>query len=297
MELHQLRYFVSVVEVGSFTRAAKNCYVAQPSLSLQIHKLEQELGQRLFERLGRGVRLTNSGRSFYERAVSILSAVAAARDSVQDPGSLEEGPIRIGAIPTIAPYLLPRLVRQFRRRYSRAEVTVHEDFTDNLIEACVAGDVDMGLVALPIEDHRVLVEPLFSEELLIAIAPEHPLVRKRRITLEELTRQRFVLLSEIHCLGAQIVQFCERQGCVPALTCRSAQLMTVQELVAMGQGISLVPEMAARADKSKKILYRHVSGATPSRTLAMVWHKHRYIGPLAKGLIEIVRREAKRAGN
>lgn len=297
MELHQLKYFVSVVEVGSFTRAAKNCYVAQPSLSQQIHKLEEELGQKLFERLGRGVRLTNAGRSFYERAVSILSAVAAARDSVLDPRSLEQGPIRIGAIPTIAPYLLPRLVRQFTRRYGRAEVTVHEDFTENLIDACVEGDVDMGLVALPINDERVAVEQFFSEELLIAIAPGHPLAKKRQITLEEMTRERFVLLSDIHCLGAQIVKFCERQGCVPALTCRSAQLMTVQELVAMGQGISLVPEMAARADKSKQIIYRRVSGTKPSRTLAMIWHKHRYVSPLAKGLIEIVRRGAKRAAN
>jgi LysR family transcriptional regulator, hydrogen peroxide-inducible genes activator len=295
VELHQLRYFSSVVEAGSFTRAAKNCYISQPSLSLQIHKLEEELGQKLFERLGRGVRLTNAGRSFYDRAVSILSAVAAARDSVQDVRSLEQGQIRIGAIPTVAPYLLPRLVRQFTRRYRRAEVTVHEDFTENLIGACVAGEVDLGLVALPIDDDRIAVEPLFSEQLLVALAPGHRLEKRRRITLDELTHERFVLLSEIHCLGTQIVRFCARQGCVPALTCRSAQLMTVQELVAMGQGSSLVPEMAARADKSRRISYRPVSGPKPTRTLAMIWHKHRYMGPLAAGMIELVRREAKHA--
>jgi LysR family hydrogen peroxide-inducible transcriptional activator len=295
MEFHQLRYFASVVEAGSFTRAARNCYISQPSLSLQIHKLEEELGQKLFERLGRGVRLTIAGRSFYDRTVSILSAVAAARDSVQDARSLEEGQVRIGAIPTVAPYLLPRLVRRFTRRYPRAEVSVHEDFTENLIGACVAGEVDLGLVALPIDDARVAVEPLFSEQLLVALAPGHLLAKRRRITLDELTRERFVLLSEIHCLGTQIVRFCERQGCVPALTCRSAQLMTVQEMVAMGQGSSLVPEMAARADKSRRLSYRPVSGTRPTRTLAMVWHKHRYMGALAAGMIEIVRREAKQA--
>ncbi|HLV94842.1 MAG TPA: LysR family transcriptional regulator [Candidatus Acidoferrales bacterium] len=292
MELHQLRYFVSVVETGSFTRAAKNCYIAQPSLSSQVHKLEEELGHKLFERLGRGVRLTSAGRAFYARAVSILSAVAAARDSVQDPHSLEEGQIHIGAIPTVAPYLLPRLVRRFTRRYRRAEVTVHEDFTENLIGACVSGEVDLGLVALPIDDDRVSVEPLFSEELFVALVPGHLLLKQRRITLEKLTRERFVLLSEIHCLGAQIVRFCEREGCMPALTCRSAQLMTVQELVALGQGVSLVPEMAARADRTKRIAYRPVSGPRPSRTLAMIWHKHRYMSPLVQGLIGVVRREA-----
>ncbi|MGD0955547.1 MAG: LysR family transcriptional regulator substrate-binding protein [Candidatus Acidiferrales bacterium] len=129
------------------------------------------------------------------------------------------------------------------------------------------------------------------------MAAAHPLVKRRRITLEELTRERFVLLSEIHCLGVQIVRFCDRQGCVPAVTCRSAQLMTVQELVALGQGVSLVPEMAARADRSRMVRYRSLSGAKPERTLAMIWHKHRYLSPLVKGLIEITRRESEAAAN
>jgi LysR family transcriptional regulator, hydrogen peroxide-inducible genes activator len=294
MELHQLRYFVSVVEIGSFTGAAKACYIAQPSLSLQIQKLEEELGQKLFERLGRGVRLTSAGQVFYAKAVSIVSAVAEARDSLQDPVRLEQGQIRIGAIPTIAPYLLPRLVRAFTRRFPESQIMVHEDFTEDLVNACVAGEVDLGLLALPVDDDRVVVEPLYSEELLVAMAVRHRFVKKRRVTLEELTRERFVLLSEMHCLGAQIIRFCEREGCVPALTCRSAQLMTVQELVAMEQGISLVPEMAAKGDRSKLVRYRSISGVKPERTLAMIWHKHRYQSPLVKGSIEIVRREAGR---
>jgi LysR family hydrogen peroxide-inducible transcriptional activator len=224
----------------------------------------------------------------------ILSAVAEARDALQDQSSLERGPIRIEAIPTIAPYLLPRLVRIFTKRYQHAEVTVHEDFTEGLISACVAGEIDVGLVALPIEDGRVTVERLFSEELLIALAASHPLLKRRRVTLEVLTRERVVLLSEIHCLGMQIVRFCEQKGCVPALTCRSAQLMTVQELIALWQGVSLVPEMAAGAYRGKQVHYRSVSGTKPARTLAMIWHKHRYLSPLVNGLIDIVRREANR---
>lgn len=188
--------------------------------------------------------------------------------------------------------MVPRIIRAFTRRYPHAEVIVHEDFTEGLIRSCVAGDVDLGFVALPIEDERVVVEPLHTEELLLAVSTGHPLVRKRRVTVEEITRERFVLLSEMHCLGKQIVRFCERQGCVPALTCRSAQLMTVQQLVALGQGVSLVPEMAARADGAKRVHYRSISGPKPSRTLAMLWHKHRYVSPLAKGLIEIARRTA-----
>jgi LysR family hydrogen peroxide-inducible transcriptional activator len=294
VEIHQLRYFVSVAEIGSFTRAAQACYVAQPSLSQQIRKLEEELGQALFERLGRRVRLTAAGHILYERAAVILSALAETQDALRDPTRLREGEIQIAAIPTVAPYLLPRLIRAFTRKFRRAEVTVHEDFTAEIVGHCATGEVDLGIVALPIEDARLTVEPLFSEDLLVAIPPKHALSRKRRITLEELTRERFVLLSEIHCLGVQVVRFCERQGCTPAVTCRSAQLLTVQELVGLGQGVSLVPEMAARADRSHKIVYRKLGGTKASRTLAMVWNKRRYQSPLVTGLIETIRAESTR---
>ena len=294
MEIHQLRYFVSVAEIGSFTRAAQACYVAQPSLSQQIRKLEEELGQPLFERLGRNVRLTPAGHILYERATRILASLAEARDALRDPSRLHEGEIQVAAIPTVAPYLLPRLLKAFTRSYRGAEVTVHEDFTAEIVRHCAAGDVDLGIVALPIEDERLAVEPLFSEDLLVAIPSKHALARKRRITLEELTRERFVLLSEIHCLGAQIVRFCERQGCTPAVTCRSAQLLTVQELVGLGQGVSLVPEMAARMDRSGKIVYRNLTGTKASRTLAMIWHKRRYQRPLVEGLVETIRAETAR---
>jgi LysR family hydrogen peroxide-inducible transcriptional activator len=294
VEIHQLRYFVSVAEIGSFTRAAQACYVAQPSLSQQIRKLEEELGQALFERLGRRVRLTGAGHILYERAAVILSALAEAQDALRDPTRLREGEIQIAAIPTVAPYLLPQLIRAFTRKFRRAEVTVHEDFTAEIVGHCASGEVDLGIVALPIEDARLTVEPLFSEDLLVAIPPKHALSRKRRITLEELTRERFVLLSEIHCLGVQVVRFCERQGCTPAVTCRSAQLLTVQELVGLGQGVSLVPEMAARVDRSHKIVYRKLAGTKASRTLAMVWNKRRYQSPLVTGLIDTIRAESTR---
>ena len=293
MEIHQLRYFISVAEIGSFTQAARSCYVAQPSLSQQIRKLESELGQPLFERLGRNVRLTPAGHILYDRAAGILASLAEARDALRDPASLRQGEIQVAAIPTVAPYLLPRLLRGFTKMYRDAEVTVHEDFTGEIVRHCAAGEIDLGIVALPIEDERLAVETLFSEDLLVAIPAKHPLARKRHITLEQLTSERFVLLNEIHCLGVQVVRFCDRQGCTPAVTCRSAQLLTVQELVGLGQGVSLVPEMAARADLSGRIVYRKLSGAKPSRTLAMIWHKRRYQRPLVAGLVQAIRAETR----
>jgi LysR family hydrogen peroxide-inducible transcriptional activator len=294
VELHQLRYFVSVADLGTFTQAAKACFVAQPSLSQQIHKLESELGQELFVRLGRGARLTPAGRAFYDRAAAILSAVAEARDTLRDSSARGQGEVRLAAIPTVAPYLLPRLVRTFRRKFPQAQVSVHEDFTAGIIRGCVAGEFDVGVVAMPVDDPRVASEALFSEDMLVAFPPHHPLRKKRRIGLDLLTTERFVLLSEIHCLGEQIVRFCDRQGCVPAVTCRSAQLLTVQELVSLGQGISLVPEMAAKADREKKIVYRALAGVKPSRTLGIIWHRHRYISPLVNALIETIRQETRR---
>ena len=240
------------------------------------------------------MRLTAAGNILYERAASILASLAETQDTLRDPSRLLEGEIQIAAIPTVAPYLLPRLIRAFTRKFRRAEVTMHEDFTAEIVRNCAAGEVDLGIVALPIQDARLTVEPLFSEDLLVAIPPKHALSQKRRITLEELTRERFVLLSEIHCLGAQVVRFCERQGCTPAVTCRSAQLLTVQELVGLGQGVSLVPEMAARADRSHKMVYRTLAGAKASRTLAMVWNKRRYRSPLVMGLIDTIRTESVR---
>jgi LysR family transcriptional regulator, hydrogen peroxide-inducible genes activator len=294
LEIHQLRYFVSVAEIGNFTRAAQACNVAQPSLSQQILKLEQELGQPLFERLGRHVRLTAAGRVLYERAAAILASLAEARDALRDPARLRQGEIQVAAIPTVAPYLLPRLLKVFTRNFKRAEVTVHEDFTAEIVRHCAAGEVHLGIVALPIEDDRLVIEPLFSEKLLVAVPSKHSLARKRRITLEELASERFVLLSEIHCLGVQVARLCERRNCAPAVTCRSAQLLTVQELVGLGQGVSLVPEMAARLDRGGKIVYRNLTGVKASRTLAMIWHKRRYQSPLVEGLVQTIRAETAR---
>src|SRR5580765_7107197 len=144
MELHQLRYFVAVADLRSFTNAAERCFVSQPSLSQQIIKLERELGQRLFERLGRKVRLTDAGQTLYQQAVSILASVEEARRCVG--GSNEhEGIVNLGVIPTMAPYLLPPLVREFRSRCPNSNLMIHEDLTDHVIENCLRGEFDLGI--------------------------------------------------------------------------------------------------------------------------------------------------------
>jgi LysR family transcriptional regulator, hydrogen peroxide-inducible genes activator len=274
MEMHQLRYFVAVAEAANFTRAAQRCDVSQPSLSQQIGKLEAHLRQRLFDRLGRRVVLTEAGRLLLDRARAILAAADDAERRLRDAADLG-GRLAVGAIPTVAPYLLPPALERFLRRHPRVELTVHEDVTRNLVEAAAAGELDLAVLALPVTDERLEAEPLLTEPLLLALPPGHRLARKRRVAVEDLAEERFILLTEMHCLGEQVLSFCRASGCQPPIACRSAQIGTVQKLIALGQGISLLPEMARRADPDRATVYRPLAGG-PARTLAVAWHRHRY---------------------
>jgi LysR family hydrogen peroxide-inducible transcriptional activator len=287
MELHQLRYFVAVAQLENFTRAAQKCFVAQPSLSQQVIKLERECGGPLFDRSGRKVRLTDRGRTLFDRAIEILAAVEGAKRALTEDG--DAGQVTVGAIPTIAPYLLPPLLKRFLRDYPKTELTVSENLTEYTIQACLEGDVDVGVLALPISEDQLAVEPLLTEELLLAMAAGHPLATRRRISMQDVSLERFVLLSETHCLGRQVVSFCKDQSCQPAISCRSAQLLTVQELVAAGNGVSLIPQMAVNADHSQQTRYRSLTGEKPTRTIAMIWRKNRYHGPAVERFIAALR--------
>jgi len=289
MELQQLRYFVAVAELGHFTKAAERCLVAQPSLSQQIGKLEKELGQPLFERLGRVVRLTDAGRTLYERSVSILASVEQAKGEVIDACGEAGGSVSVGAIPTVAPFLLPALTSDFQRRFSQARVIIDEGLTAQIVENCLRGDLDVGILALPVTEPQLHVEPILEEELLLALPSGHPLAKKRRVTIQDLSGEPFILVSEMHCLGQQIVAFCNQASCSPFMVCRSAQLLTAQELVSIGHGVSLLPAMACERDRHPGRTYRRLSGAAPSRTLAMIWHKQRYQRPIVRQFIELTR--------
>ncbi|MCH9653919.1 MAG: LysR family transcriptional regulator [Planctomycetes bacterium] len=285
MELQQLRYFVTVAELGNFTRAAEKCLVSQPSLSQQIIKLEKEIGHPLIERLGRSLRLTSAGEVFYERASNILCAVEETQHLVNASYTLENKKIRLGAIPTIAPFLIPPLLKKLFQTYPDAEITFREMTTDQTMQDCKAGDLDLAFLSLPLEDDLLHVEPLFSEELFLAVYPDHKLLKKKKVTSKDLEDESFILLSEAHCLGQQIVSFCQHHHYLPRVSCESAQLATVQELVGLGLGISLIPEMAKNIDKSKKVKYLSLSGIKPTRTIVLVTHPQRYQSNLVKAFI------------
>jgi len=289
MELHQLRYFVAVAETGSFTRAAEREGVTQPTLSEQIIRLESKdhgIGQRLFDRLGRKVVLTDAGQVLLSHAQGILAAVGEAERAVQDSG--EGGRLRIGAIPTVAPFLLPRVVMRFCKEHPAVQLQLKEDLTERLLADLLAGELDVAVMALPIRDDRLHVEKLFSEPLVMALPPKHRLAAKSEVKLADVMDEPFILLDDVHCLGDQVLSFCHRGGLEPRVVCRGEQVVTLLAMVAAGQGVSVVPEMAAVADVARACVYRPLGKPTPARTLCAVWHKQRYRPASLRGFVDIV---------
>lgn len=274
MELDQLQYFLAVAEHGSFTRAAEQSHLSQPALSRSISRLEEEIGQPVFERQSRSVVLTDAGRLLQSRARQILALVEDTKAEISDDG--RTGRIRLGAIPTIAPFFLPELLGDFAQAFPEATVTVQEDTTDNLLRRCGQGEVDVTFLALPIQAKYLHVEELFEEELLLVLPQKHPLNEKKQIHLDDVVPYAFVLLDEAHCLSENIVTFCRHRSFQPVSVERTSQLATVQELVALNHGVSMIPAMARKLDDSPRRIYRSFSGETPTRKVAMAWNSYRF---------------------
>jgi LysR family hydrogen peroxide-inducible transcriptional activator len=287
MDLGQLRYFSKIVEHRSFTRAAQDCSVSQPALSQQIAKLEKELGQPLFERQGRSIRLTPAGQVLQTQADRILQLVDDAKRQITDDG--QTGRICISAIPTIAPYLLPQILTDVGKQFASASFVINEDTTEVLLKRCSNGDVDVGIVALPAAAKYLAMEPLFSEELLLALPTDHPLAGKNRITVKDVSKEPFVLLGDAHCLVDAIESFCNRKSFQPVSTSRIEQLTTVQHLVALGHGLSFIPRLATGEDLGGRIVYRSISGEKPMRKIAICFNPYRYQSQLLANFIKGLR--------
>jgi len=288
MEMHQLRYAAAVARMGNFSRAAEQCHVSQPSLSQQIQKLENELGERLFDRMKRQAKLTPHGEAFLRRAVKVLEEVDAAKREATEAKGLLRGSVAIGVLPTIAPYLLPDVMAKFTETYPGVEVIVQEDTTARLLKLALAYEIDFALASQPIHDQRLEVRELFTEELLLALPPGHPLTRKRVVNAANLKGERLIIMKEGHCLGDQVLGFCDRRDLRPQISFRSAQLETVQALVRASLGISLIPAMAARSDRHKLSAYRSLKSPRPERKIVAVWPKQRPPARAATEFLKVV---------
>lgn len=287
MELEQLKHFLKVAELSNFTRAAEAVGLSQPALSRSIMRLEEELGQPLFERQTRNVALTDSGKLLIERARRILSMVDDAKSEIHDDG--QTGQLRIAAIPTIAPYFLPDRLRIFHQRYPQARIIVQEDTTENLLDKLTDGVVDIAVAAFPINAKYLQTEPLFDEELLLAMSVDNPLATKKSIYMKDIEHLPFILLGEAHCLTDSVITFCNQKSIHPVSVERTSQLAMVQELVALNHGISFVPQMARKVDRNECRIYRSLEGRRPTRTVVMVTNPYRYQTLLHRNFQELVR--------
>ena len=290
MELFQLRYFLKAAEREGFTRAAEELGISQPALSRAIANLEAELGQPVFERQGRRVALTDAGRLLQSRAAQVVSLLEDAKNEITDDG--ESGRLRVAAIPTIAPYFLPGVLREFSRQHPQASVLIQEDVTENALRKCSQGEVDAAILALPVPARHLEVEELFEEELILVLPADHVLAKKRSLTMKDIEPYPFVLLDEAHCLTDSIVSFCRQSSFHPVVVERTNQLTTVQELVALGHGISMIPAMARELDSSDRRVYRSLSDVRPTRKIALCYNPYRFQSKLLVRFRECVRQYA-----
>jgi len=291
MELHQLRYFVAAAEAGSISRAAQRCGVAQPSLSQQIRRLEESLGVRLFDRLGRGVALTDEGRALVPRARRILGEVREAEMLVRSEDGEGAGRLSVGAIPTIAPYLLPGPLARLLADHPGCDVSVREDYTERLLERLADTEIDVAIVSTPVEHDLIETEVIGDEALLVVTPVDHPFAAGNGVSLAALRSEPTIALHEMHCLGRQISGFCAVKRIAPKVVCHAAQLSTLLEFVRLGMGVSLVPEMASRADASRERVYLPVLRGGPRREIALAWRSGRTKPAMARRLAAFVRQE------
>jgi LysR family hydrogen peroxide-inducible transcriptional activator len=244
MEIHQLRYFCAVARSGSFTKAATQEGIAQPSLSQQISKLEQDLGSPLFDRLGRGVQLTEFGRALLPQAREILRQVNDARRSLESLRRGVTGRLAVGCIPTITPYFLAPHLHDFVEKYPDVDVRLIEETTPVLIELLQAGQVDLAVISPPVNNPDVVTSDLFREPIVVAVGKEHRLAGAKSVSLPALRDEKMLLLKEGHCFRDNALTICSRARTTFISIFETNQFSSILPLVAAGFGISLVPRMA-----------------------------------------------------
>ena len=274
MEVHQLRYFCAVARHGTFTRASEVEHVAQPSLSQQILKLEAELGARLFDRLPRSAKLTVFGRAFLPKAERILRELQEAKTELHDMSGNEKGEVVVGIIPTIAAYLLPRLLNGFTVRHPLVSIKIIEDITPTLLQRLHEGTIDMAVAALPLAGSELASVELFEERFYAVLPEKHRLASRASISFAELNREPFLLLKEGHCFRDSVIAACSKLKMSPSIVFESGQFATILAMVSAGMGVSAVPAMAVQPQPGCKFI--PISGKHSTRVVGIVTSRHHY---------------------
>ena len=283
LTLKQFRYFEALARHGHFGRAANACAISQPALSMQIKELESSLGTTLFERGAREVRLSPFGEAFYLRALEILRSVDELEDLARASRDQLAGRLRIGLIPTVAPYLLPSIIKNLTQMHAGLDIQVREALTQQLIEDLSEGRLDTAIVALPISEASFTEVSLFDENFVLVRSLDD--ANKSAPDSESLREMRLLLLEEGHCFRDQALSFCAVQSSLPREWLDGSSLTTLVQMVGGGFGVTLIPEMAVAVEtRSAPVSIARFKNPKPSRTIGMIWRK---TSPLAKQLMEI----------
>jgi LysR family hydrogen peroxide-inducible transcriptional activator len=294
LKLKDLRYLVAVADQRHFGRAAARCFVSQPTLSAQLKKLEQALGVQLIERAPNNVSLTPAGEEIVARARRIIEAsdeVVALARSQRDPLA---GRLRVALLPTIGPYLLPRVAPAIKKRLPRLELRLYEYQTAPMLEKLHGGELDLGIVALPVELPGLAARELYREAFMVALPERHRLAAHATVRIADLKDETLLLLEDGHCLRDQALEVCSRVAVKDAQDFRATSLETLRQMVATGAGVTLLPELAGRGAyrNARGVVLRPFARPAPQRHIGAVWRKSTARLPAIDALSEVIAEHA-----
>ncbi|MBC7992436.1 MAG: hydrogen peroxide-inducible genes activator [Rhizobacter sp.] len=279
MTLTELRYIVAVAREKHFGRAAEACFVSQPTLSVAIKKLEEELDVKLFERGANEVSVTPLGEEIVRQAQSVIEQAANIKEIAKRGKDPVSGPLRLGVIYTIGPYLLPDLVKQCIERVPQMPLMLQENFTVKLLEMLRTGELDCAIIAEPFPDTGLAVAPLYDEPFMVAVPTSHPLAKRKNISAEELKKETMLLLGTGHCFRDHVLEVCpeyarfssDAEGIRKSF--EGSSLETIKYMVASGMGVTVVPQLSVPKDQQAHVRYVPFTEPVPTRRVVLAWRR------------------------
>ncbi len=297
MNLQQLEYIIAVDKYRHFAQAAEHCHVTQPTLSMMINKLEKELGVKLFDRCHYPVVPTQEGAEIVEQAKKVLVEANLIKQIAVDKKGEIRGELKLGIIPTVAPFLLPLFLNDFLKKYPRLKLSISEYTTENIIDKLQNGELDVGILATPLRIESIKETSLYHEEFLLYSGGKEDLIKKRKVIPEDIDLNRLWLLEEGHCLRSQIINLCDlkkQEKCVANLQYEVGSIDTLKRLVDSNKGITILPELAVIdfPEETKKYLH-YFKPPVPVREISIVTYRHfvkeRLINHLKEAIIQKVK--------
>lgn len=295
MTFVQLEYIVAVDTYRHFAIAAGHCFVTQPTLSMQVHKLEEELGLKIFDRSKQPVIPTEAGREIIEQARKILAERQVIGEIVQTKKGILTGELRVGIIPTLAPYLLPLFAQSFTAKYPQVKLVVNELMTDLVVARLREGRIDVGILVTPLQENGIREQVLFYEELLVYVSRKNAAYKKTYVLAQDIDPEKLWLLEEGHCFRSQIVRLCELRKASKEgshFDYEAGSLETLRRMVELNDGITILPELAVRdLTGRQQRLIRHFRRPAPMREVSLVVHRDF----VKQRLVQTLRQEILRA--